>query len=48
MLMTSSAPRMVDLYDTVRSRVAYQGLVPLTLPVEIQVPGFDPKHPRPA
>ncbi len=39
MLMTISAPRMIDLYDTVRARVAYQGLVPVTLPVEIEVPG---------
>lgn len=40
MLMTISAPRMADLYDTVRSRVAYQGLVPITLPVQVEVPGF--------
>ena len=39
MLMTISAPRMADLYDTVRSRVAYQQLAPITLPVHIEVPG---------
>ncbi len=38
MLMTISAPRMVDLYDTVLSRVAYQALVPVTLPIQVEVP----------
>lgn len=39
MLMTISAPRMTDLYDSVRSRVAYQELVPISLPVQIEAPG---------
>jgi len=39
MLMTISAPGMTDLYDTVRSQVAYRELVPITLPVQIEATG---------
>ncbi len=39
MLMTISAPRMADYYDRVRSRIAYQQLTPISLPIHIEVPG---------
>lgn len=39
MLMTISAPSMLDLYDSVRTRIVYQELVPVALPVAVELPG---------
>lgn len=37
MLLTISAPKMVDLYETVTSSARYDSLIPITLPLPVQV-----------
>jgi Subtilase family len=39
MLMTISAPKVIDLYETIAARPRYASLVPVTTPIQVEVAG---------